>query len=402
MPEKRYSWILLASLWIIALIGALPRFVMAFYQGQIAEDLNVSRSFVSFSWSFNLFITAVCLPLGGWLVDRHGAKKILFISRMLGGLGAAITYFSHDSSTFFFLGYGFLFALTGLAATTEFSLLFHWFREKRGTANTILKSASPLGLAILSPLFALYRDRLSWQDAFFATAFLALLVVLPLIYFVVQDPPFIKKQQPMDKETGHSFRERILALRQALSSPILCIVILALFTCGFNMGTVEMNLVAIHDTAHVPSHEIGCALALMGLLDVTGSFAFGYLLDRYSRLIVLSLLYLFRTVGFLLLSWHLPVSPLLFSLFFGTTYVGAVPGSLLVANEYYKESGSLTGSLLLVHSAAGILSASAGGLVYDACNSYDIIILVNCGLCLATAAGYAFSAVRKPVILSNT
>lgn len=394
MSEKRYSWILLASLWIIALIGALPRFVMAFYQGQIAADLNVSRSFVSFSWSFNLFITAVCLPLGGWLVDRYGAKKILFTSRMLGGLGAAITYFSHDSFTFFFLGYGVLFALTGLAATTEFSLLFHWFREKRGTANTILKSASPLGLAILSPLFALYRDRLSWQDAFFATAFLALLVVLPLIHFVVQDPPRIR-QQATGQQTKESIREKVLALRQALSSPILCIVVLALFTCGFNMGTVEMNLVAIHDAARVPSHEIGSALALMGILDVAGSFAFGYLLDRFSRLNVLALLYFCRTAGFTLLLWPLPISPMFFSLFFGATYVGAVPGSLLIANEYYKESSSLTGSLLLVHSVAGILSASMGGLVYDAFNSYDLVILINCGLCLTTAAGYAFSAARQ-------
>lgn len=45
--ERKYAWIGLAALWIIGFIGALLRFIMATYQVQISQDLNISRSLIS-------------------------------------------------------------------------------------------------------------------------------------------------------------------------------------------------------------------------------------------------------------------------------------------------------------------------------------------------------------------
>lgn len=68
--ESRYAWIGLGSLWVIGFIGALTRFSLSFFQVQISTDLQISRGFISMAWSTNLFIVAVCAPLGAgsWIV----------------------------------------------------------------------------------------------------------------------------------------------------------------------------------------------------------------------------------------------------------------------------------------------------------------------------------------------
>lgn len=382
---------LLTALWVISLIGTIPRFVMAFYQTQITEDLDVGRSFVSFTWSFNLFITAICLPIGGMLVDRFGPKKMLVVSRFIGVIGAIVTYFAEQNALYFFLGFGVLFGLTGLSATTEFTLLFQWFKHKRATANTVLRSASPLGLAILSPIFVANKGWLTWNDAFLLTSVLGLLISIPLIQLVIKDPETDEHEKKETITPNLTLLEKSKEMVSSFQSPLMVAVVLALFACGFNMGTVEMNLVAIHEHAAVPIVAIGYALTLLGVMDVLGSFFFGYLLDRYSRTKVLAILYLLRTIGFLLLLFHLPVSPIIFSILFGATYVGAVPGSLLVAREQIKQSNSQTGSLLLIHSVGGIVGSLFGGFVYDLSGNYQILIASNIILCLLTVISYLFA-----------
>lgn len=406
LQEKKYAWVLLAVLWIVALIGTIPRFVMSFYQMQIAEELHVLRSFVSSTWAFNLFVTALCLPIGGWLEQKYGSKRILLAGRLIAAAGAIVTYFSHAGAIWFFLGYGVLFGLSGISATTEFTLLFHWFTAKRGMANTILRNASPLGLAVISPIFVANRDWLSWTDGFLLTSILGLAISWPLIHFFVKDPKKTAEQatdQVREKNAGKpSWREKTRQLMQMASSPVMFAVILALFTCGFNMGTVEMNLVAIHDHALVSKVEIGYALTVLGIMDVAGSFAFGYLLDRFSRTKVLAFIYLLRTLGFILLLFHLPISPLFFSILFGVTYVGVVPGSLLVASESLKASSGQTGVLLLIHSAGGIVGSMLGGFVYDLTGTYQALIMGNVVLCFLCVIcyGLAVNASKKKQLQS--
>lgn len=52
------------------------------------------------AWSTNLFIVAVCAPLGGWLVDRYGTKKILMLSAIMSTLGTGIVVLGHHPIVF--------------------------------------------------------------------------------------------------------------------------------------------------------------------------------------------------------------------------------------------------------------------------------------------------------------
>lgn len=410
--EKKYAWGLLAVLWVFGCIAALSRFVMAYYQAVITEDFAVGRSFISLTWSLNLLIAALCMPFGGWLVDRYGVKKVMVLSTLLGATGSGVIFFAHHPVAFL-IGYGVITGLVGIGSTTVFTLVLHWFKRHRAKAMTIINSASPLGLAIVSPIFISCEGKLTWEYAFLITAILGIGLVLPGTLLFIRDgrhsadgtdsgaaqaPAEAANQPagtgPAPSEPGIWLRRLKEKITPYFGSPVIPAVMLALFACGFNMGTVEMNMVAIHQHAHVPGTIIASALSLLGVMEVAGSFVFGYLLDRISRALALAVLYGLRVIGFTLLWLHLDLSPVLFSVLFGATYIGAIPGGLLLAGETLKGTSTQTGFLLLFHQAGGIIGALAAGFLFDSFGNYQALIGVNITVAAIAAAGYAWVHLR--------
>jgi MFS family permease len=386
--EKRSAWGFLAILWLIAFSGKLSRFVMAVFQAQIADDLHIARSLVSGAWSTNLLITALCAPLGGWLVDRYGPKKVLILSNVFNIVGAGLVFLL-NGPFWFYLGYGIISGFVGIGASTNYVLLFQWFKRHRGKASGILTAASSIGLAICTPIFV-QNEWLTWQDAFLITALLGLLVTVPLFFIsmITEAPPKPVQASAQPAENTKRQKKQGVGVMAFLKHPLLFIISLALFTCGFNMGTVEMNLVTIHQLAEVSPAVIAFAMSLLGIMEIVGVIGFGYVLDRINKNIVMSLLYVIRIFAFFLLFIHIDWSPQLFSILFGITYLSAIPGGLLIANDAFEEKGKSTGVLLMFHQAGGIIGAMVSGILYDIFHNYQLLIALNAAFCVLAACGY--------------
>lgn len=390
--ERKYAWGLLSILWLIGCIGALSRFVMAYFQVTIADDFDVGRSYISIAWSTNLLIAAVSAPVGGWLVDKYGAKLILILSVIIGAIGSLLVYLFPNPITFF-LAFGLLSGLIGLGATTSFTLVIQWFKLRRGMALTVLSSASPLGLAIITPLFV-QAEGLTWNIAFLLSALLSIILVVPLTAFFMRNgaaddttPATTASLTRTTLTRWQSFKQQLAA---AVSTPVMPIILLALFACGFHMGTVEMNMVAIHQHAHVSPSQIALAVSLLGFMEVLGSFVFGYMLDKISRSLALALLYGIRSIGFAFLFLHLDATPIVFSILFGAAYNTTVPGSLLLAQESTKGSATQTGFLLLFHQGGGVIAALLAGVLFDIIGNYQLHIGLDAGFGVLTALGFCW------------
>ncbi|MNS43159.1 multidrug efflux system protein MdtL [compost metagenome] len=429
MDKGRSSvWVGLGVLWVVGFIGALSRFIMAFYQIQISDDLHIGRGFISLSWSTNLLIAALCAPLGGWLVDRFGVRRVMLLSTLLSVAGTGVVYLGQHP-LLFFTGYGVISGLAGIGASTTYVLLFSWFGKHRAKAIALIQSASSIGLAVCTPIFA-QNSWLSWKVTFLTSCLLGLVVTLPLILLFIRNPR-------KDKESSEAAAGRTNATADgapdgaaeeapngaagtaggtkggarapngaAGTTPapsmaatglkqlgrtqlaVLALIGLALFTCGFNMGTVEMNLVAIHQEAGVSQSSIAAAMAVLGIMEIVGSFAFGFLLDKWNKPYVMSMLYGIRVISFVVLFAHFSWSPVIFAFTFGVTYLGAVPGGLMIADQLAGIKGRLVGTLLLFHQGGGILGALLGGTLYDYVKSYQLLIAADAGLGFLAAAGY--------------
>jgi MFS family permease len=392
--EPKYAWVGLASLWIIGFIGALTRFIMAYFQVQIAENLQINRGFISMAWSTNLLIAACCAPLGGWLVDRYGPKKVMLVSAVMGILGTGIVVLGNHP-VIFFIGYGVISGLAGIGTTTTYLLMFDWFQHHRAKATALLMSASSVGLAVSTPIFV-SSSWLTWKNAFIASFILGILVTLPVIWLGIKIPQQNRQKKIQENERfpdpdpdhKNSHAERPVLTGKAVRLSILTVVACALFTCGFNMGTVEMNLVAIHQLANVPPSMIAVSMSVLGVMEISGSLIFGYFLDRVNKFVMMMILYGIRIIGFTFLFMHVGWSPVLFAVTFGITYLSAIPGGLLIVNEFAKGRGKQTGFMLLFHQGGGILGALIGGVSFDYFNNYQVLIGVDVLICTLITLGY--------------
>ncbi|WP_168928913.1 MFS transporter [Paenibacillus dokdonensis] len=398
--EKKYAWFLLIFLWCFGFAGSLSRFVISYYQGEITSSLGVGRNFLGTTWSVATFIGALCAPLGGLLVDQFGVKKVMVLVSSCQIL-SIITVLTLQNELGYFIGNGLFAGFVGLGASTSYVLITGWFRHHRAKALAVLGSSTSLGFAVMVPVLANWEG-LNWIKVY-QVLLLISLIFIPCIFFILRehqkadsiDEDYVTAMPSSPESTNKPTPKWLTGMRlftQMLRHPVYLVVAFGILTCGISMGTVEMNLVAIHQQAHVSTAMISSAMSLLGLLEVFGGITFSFLLDHTSRTKALAILYLLRTAAFTLLILHFPISPVLFSLIFGATYVGAVPGAILVARESLggtdKNMGLHTGILLLVHQLGGGLAAMGGGFNFDYAHNYQILIGLNLLLSLLVCAGY--------------
>jgi MFS family permease len=218
-------------------------------------------------------------------------------------------------------------------------------------------------------------------------------VSLPVIWFGIKSSQQ-KKTEKAPSNRSIEVEDQNMSPRVApspkkiISLPIFIVVAIALFTCGINMGSVEMNLVAIHQLADVSPSMIALSMSILGIMEITGALICGYFLDRYNKLMMMSLLYGIRIIGFAFLFMHLGSSPILFAIAFGITYLSALPGGMIVINEFAKGKGKHTGVLLLMHQSGGIVGALIGGLSFDYFGNYQNLIVVDIIICILVTLGY--------------
>ncbi|OAB40098.1 MFS transporter [Paenibacillus glacialis] len=393
--EPKYAWVGLGSLWIIGFIGALTRFSMAYFQVNISEDLGISRGYISMAWSTNLLITALCAPLGGWFVDRYGAKKVLLISVVMGTLGTGIVVIGEHPAVFF-IGYAVVSGLAGIGTTTTYLLMFEWFSHHRAKAIALHTSANSVGLVITTPIFV-SMSWLTWKDAFLASFVLSLLIALPVIWLGIkshhQNKAVTAQGEGLIEVDNHDHDKPHTdtvapSLKRAGHLPIFFLVGIALFTCGINMGTVEMNLVAIHQLANVSPSMIALSMSILGILEIVGSVTFGFLLDRFNKLVMMAMLFGIRILGFAVLFMHVGWSPILFAIAFGMTYLSVIPGGILIVNEHTKGKGKQTGFLFVFHQAGSIMGALIGGLSFDYFKNYQVLIGFDVVICILVTVGF--------------
>jgi predicted MFS family arabinose efflux permease len=119
------------------------------------------------------------------------------------------------------------------------------------------------------------------------------------------------------------------------------------------------------------------ALALIGLFNMAGSWACGWLGGRFRQQHVLGWLYLIRgaTIAAFFLLPKSTVSVVLFAAVMGLTWLGTVPlTSGLIAKVFgTRHLGTLFGVVFLSHQLGSFLGAWLGGYVFDATGSYTLI-----------------------------
>jgi len=359
----------------------------------IVEDLGIDRATFSIVIAISLFLWGVFMPLAGKALDRFGTRPVTTVGTVLLAISLVLTSMVRDVWQFAFV-YGLLFPL-GLAAigpVTSSGVVARWFNKKRGTALSLLASASMSGMSLLVPLVTWMILVTSWRTTYAMIAGFVLLLILPLCLWVIRDSPESMgltadgvpavPGAPVESQrrVGASEAMQTLAFWQLAGS---------FFTCGFSM-----SLLAAHGQPMLTDHGYspmfaGWAFGVLGGSSVVFTTMLGAVSDRLGRRPVLAAIYGGRVVIFaaFFLIRDNPLAILVVAVLGGITLAGT--GSMtsaLTADIWGRFSvGSVFGVIFLVHQVGAAIGSVLGGAMFEATGGYGAAFAVAC-VFLAVAA----------------
>ncbi|NLK51847.1 MAG: MFS transporter [Syntrophomonadaceae bacterium] len=142
-------------------------------------------------WLMTLFLLAYAVTniLTGSLGDRFGPRRIMSLGILLGGLATALGGMATGLGTLLvvrvLLGIG-----QGLYYPNQGVFIRRWFPPwERGKANSLCSLGGNLGTITAMPLFALITVSWGWQMNFYLIAVVALVFILPAVWFLISDWP---------------------------------------------------------------------------------------------------------------------------------------------------------------------------------------------------------------------
>ena len=148
----------------------------------IKAELGLSNGQLGLAFSAFAYPYAFFQLFGGWLADRFGPRRVLFLSGLVVMLATVATGFVGGLGSLiaarFALGLG-----EGATFPTATRAMAAWIPKARwGFAQGITHSAARIGNALTPPLVALLVAYASWRDSFVAFAALNLFWLVPWLW----------------------------------------------------------------------------------------------------------------------------------------------------------------------------------------------------------------------------
>ncbi|WP_212997495.1 MFS transporter [Winogradskya consettensis] len=382
------AW-LVAAVAFIALIGAAGfRATPSVFLQPLHAEFGWSLGTISAAVSVNLLLYGLTAPFAAALMEKFGMRRVVAAALVLVSLGSGLTVFMRASWQLI-LCWGVLVGLgTGSMALGFVAIVANrWFVRRRGLVTGVLTAGGATGQLIFLPLLARLTGEHGWRTAALVVASAALAVV-PLVWWRLRDRPSDLRVTaygagPDDVASlpvvnpGNAVRTALGALRQAARTRAFW-----LLACGFAIcGATTNGLVGTH---FIPAaHDHGMAettaaslLALVGLFDIAGTIASGWLTDRVDSRVLLGGYYALRGLSLLFLPSLFAAtahpSMVIFILFYGLDWVATVPPTVALCREYFGTSGAVVfGWVFASHQFGAAIAASAAGLVRDRLGDYD-------------------------------
>ncbi len=394
-----YGWWVVSAFSFMTFTSTGIRHAVGPFLKPIVSDLGLDRASFSLVIAVSLFLYGVFGLLVGWALDRFGVRATAVVGTVL--LVASLLLTARVRSFWEFAAvYGVLLPL-GLAVTGPVmasGVVARWFDRRRGTALSLLGSASMTGMSLLVPLVTWLIITGGWRTAYTVIALGVLAGMLPLSLWVIRESPESMGLAPdgiapQPRASSAGVRERVSALT-AMEALAFWQLAGSFFTCGFSMSLLSAHGVPmLTDHGYTPMFA-SWAFGVLGASSIGCTVMLGALSDRFGRRPVLAAIYAGRVAilaGFFLIRDN-PVALLTVAVLGGITMAGT--GSMtsaLTADIWGRFSVSpVLGVIFLVHQTGSAIGSWLAGALFERTGGYGAAFMLA-GSFLAVAAVVALN-----------
>ena len=365
---RRHSLLLIVLGSLVISLAMGLRHGFGLFMEPMSSDLGWGREVFAFALALQNLLWGLSQPFAGALADRFGAARVVVVGAVLYTIGLLFMGLS-ESALGMSLSAGLLIGL-GLSGCTFSVILGAVGRavapEKRSMAMGIVSAAGSFGQFAMLPGTLSLLGWLGWSAALLAMGALAALMV-PL-GAMIKDRPSARQVSDL------SLRD---ALDEAAGHRGFWLLCLGFFVCGFQVVFIAVHLPGYLFDQGLAVQVGSTTLALVGLFNIFGTYAAGWLGGIYSKPRILSWIYLTRGAvisAFILLPLS-PASAYLFGIAIGLLWLSTVPlTNGIVASVFgVRHLSMLGGIVFLFHQLGSFAGVWLGGMLYDLHGDYDVV-----------------------------
>jgi MFS family permease len=335
------------------------------------EGIGCTRTEFGLAIGIQMLFWGIFAPIFGFLADKLGGSKAVFIGFIIFGLGIFMLYSGPNTGIYFQISLGVLVG-TALGATAigvpVSEVGKHFPNETRTLATGYVTAAASIGY-FLSPLFTQYSlGTVGWEQTLkYFMYFIAFGLIASL--FLLPSKNIINSSQA---DRDQSF---VSAIKEAFTHKGYILLVLGFFVCGF-----QITLVGTHIPGYMQERGMGgwsatIILALIGLFNIFGTLGMGYLGTKYKKKNLLSILYALRAMSICIFIFSPPslFNSIIFGITFGLLWLSTVPPTNGIVAQIFgtKYLSTLFGIVFLCHQFGAFAGAFLGGYFYDLHGSYD-------------------------------
>ena len=413
-PRIHYAWIVAAATFFAAIIAVGARSSQTMLIVPLEKEFGTATTpVISAAIAVTIVLMGLAGPFVAGIYDRFGIRRTVGIALVVLGLMAALSSLVNAAWQLIPVwGIGMGVAVGSVGGTLGATIVTRWFDEHRGLVIGIFSAATQTGQLVFLPLYGWMLEHHDWRYCSLVVAAICL-GIAPLFIFVMRERPgdvgLRKLGSNVDDaapvHAQNAFHRAINELKSASKSTNFWLLAGSFFICGASTnGLIGAHLVPACGDHGIPETRAAGLLVTMGLFDLVGTIASGWLSDRWSSNWLLFWYYGLRGISLIFLPIAFGAQTLglpIFAVFYGLDWIATVPPTLkLTMNTFGSERSPVVfGWVLAMHQLGAGAIAFGAGLIRVSSGSYDAAFVTSGVLCCIAAAMVLFIGKRPEVRL---
>jgi MFS family permease len=389
-PRFHYGWIVVGLAFLTLLASAGVRATPGVLIVPLQEAFGWDRATISVAMSVSLLLFGCMGPFAGAAMQTLGVRAtVLFALSLLVVAVAASSFMTAPWQLI--LTWGLLVGVgTGcMAQVLSATIANRWFVSNRGFVIGLLAASTATGQLVFLPELAAVATHFGWRWVVYIVAAVAALVI-PLIYFFMPERPADLSLSPYGAKAveaaavPHSRNPIVTAFsafNRASRSRDFWLLFGTFFVCGLSTnGLIGSHLIAACFDHGIPEVTAAGLLAMMGIFDLVGTTASGWLSDRWSNRWLLFWYYGLRGLSLLFLpySGYSFYGLSLFAVFYGLDWLATVPPTVRLTNDIFgkQDAPIIFGWIFTGHQIGAATAAVGAGFLRTELDSYVEAFLI--------------------------
>jgi predicted MFS family arabinose efflux permease len=371
---QNYVFVVVAVVFLALMVSAGLRATPGVLILPLERAFGWDRASISFAAAIGIFLYGLIGPFAAALMLRFGIRRTMMyaLALMAASSGASALMTARWQLV---LCWGVLSGLsTGcVAVVLGATIVNRWFVEHRGVVMGAMTASAATGTLIFLPGLAAIAQNHGWRPVVLTVAACAL-ALIPLVWRLLPERPGdigltrygATGPAPVADGTGNPLSAALGALGKAIHHRDFWYLFATFFICGFTTnGLVGTHLIALCGDHGIAEVRAAGLLAMMGVFDLIGTTASGWLTDRFDPRKLLFMYYSLRGAALVYLPYsNFSLTSLsMFAVFYGLDWIATVPPTLRLTTEAFGETAAamVFGWILAGHQLGAACAAFLAG-----------------------------------------